>query len=141
MTTTSTARAISPDSGRPWADAGAWPVAEGVHRICVGAAAVHGLPVEGRVALYLVAPIAISVAACVVGASRLFRFSARRWRSGKGGPAAVLAACVALLAAVALVPAIYPAAEASYRQVASPRYRSDIDSLIICEVILTVAFI
>ncbi len=30
---TSTARAISPDSGRHWADPGAWPAAEGIHRI------------------------------------------------------------------------------------------------------------
>lgn len=29
----STATAVSPDSDRPWADAGAWPVAPGVHRI------------------------------------------------------------------------------------------------------------
>jgi glyoxylase-like metal-dependent hydrolase (beta-lactamase superfamily II) len=29
----STANAISSDSGRPWADEGAWPVAEGVYRI------------------------------------------------------------------------------------------------------------
>ncbi|MFW6772799.1 MBL fold metallo-hydrolase [Nocardioides sp. CPCC 205120] len=29
----STADAISPDSDRPWGDAGAWPVAPGVHRI------------------------------------------------------------------------------------------------------------
>ena len=33
MSTTSTAHAISPDSGRPWAEPGAWPVAEGLHRI------------------------------------------------------------------------------------------------------------
>ena len=30
---TSTARAVSPDSGRHWSEPGAWPVAEGVHRI------------------------------------------------------------------------------------------------------------
>lgn len=30
---TSTARSVSPDSGRPWADPGAWTVADGVHRI------------------------------------------------------------------------------------------------------------
>ena len=33
MTSTSTARAISPDSGQHWADPGAWPVAPGIHRI------------------------------------------------------------------------------------------------------------
>ena len=33
MTTTSTAHAISPDSGRHWAEPGAWPVADGIHRI------------------------------------------------------------------------------------------------------------
>jgi glyoxylase-like metal-dependent hydrolase (beta-lactamase superfamily II) len=33
VTTTSTAHAISPDSGRPWAEPGAWRVAEGIHRI------------------------------------------------------------------------------------------------------------
>ncbi len=33
MTSISTARAISPDSGQHWADPGAWPVAEGIHRI------------------------------------------------------------------------------------------------------------
>ena len=31
--TTSTAHAISPDSGRHWSDPGAWPVADGIHRI------------------------------------------------------------------------------------------------------------
>jgi len=30
---TSTARAVSPDSGLPWSAEGAWPVAEGIHRI------------------------------------------------------------------------------------------------------------
>ncbi|MFT4289161.1 MBL fold metallo-hydrolase [Nocardioides sp.] len=30
---TSTAYAVSPDSGEPWATPGAWPVAEGIHRI------------------------------------------------------------------------------------------------------------
>lgn len=29
----STAHAVSPDSGRHWSDPGAWPVAEGIHRI------------------------------------------------------------------------------------------------------------
>ncbi|MEN3308566.1 MAG: hypothetical protein V7603_4768 [Micromonosporaceae bacterium] len=33
MSTTSTARAISPDSGLHWAEPGAWPVADGIHRI------------------------------------------------------------------------------------------------------------
>jgi glyoxylase-like metal-dependent hydrolase (beta-lactamase superfamily II) len=33
VTTTSTARAISPDSGLPWAEPGAWRVADGLHRI------------------------------------------------------------------------------------------------------------
>jgi glyoxylase-like metal-dependent hydrolase (beta-lactamase superfamily II) len=33
VSTTSTAHAISPDSGLPWAEPGAWPVAEGLHRI------------------------------------------------------------------------------------------------------------
>jgi glyoxylase-like metal-dependent hydrolase (beta-lactamase superfamily II) len=33
VTSTSTARAISPDSGTHWAEPGAWPVAPGVHRI------------------------------------------------------------------------------------------------------------
>ncbi len=32
-TETSTARAVSPDSGTHWAAEGAWPVAEGIHRI------------------------------------------------------------------------------------------------------------
>lgn len=32
-TSTSTAHAVSPDSGRHWSEPGAWPVAEGVHRI------------------------------------------------------------------------------------------------------------
>jgi glyoxylase-like metal-dependent hydrolase (beta-lactamase superfamily II) len=30
---TSTAHAVSPDSGLPWSEPGAWPVAEGIHRI------------------------------------------------------------------------------------------------------------
>jgi glyoxylase-like metal-dependent hydrolase (beta-lactamase superfamily II) len=33
MPDSSTARAVSPDSGAPWSDAGAWPAAPGVHRI------------------------------------------------------------------------------------------------------------
>ncbi len=33
MTSTSTAHAISPDSGQHWTEPGAWPVADGVHRI------------------------------------------------------------------------------------------------------------
>jgi glyoxylase-like metal-dependent hydrolase (beta-lactamase superfamily II) len=33
VTTTSTASAVSSDSGLPWAEPGAWPVADGVHRI------------------------------------------------------------------------------------------------------------
>ena len=33
MTTASTARAVSADSGLPWAEPGAWPVAAGIHRI------------------------------------------------------------------------------------------------------------
>ena len=33
MTTTSTAHAISPDSGEHWSAPGAWPVAPGIHRI------------------------------------------------------------------------------------------------------------
>ncbi len=33
MSSPSTSRAVSPDSGRPWSDAGAWPVSPGVHRI------------------------------------------------------------------------------------------------------------
>ena len=33
MTSTDTAHSVSPDSGRHWTEPGAWPVAEGVHRI------------------------------------------------------------------------------------------------------------
>ena len=33
MTTTDTAHSVSPDSGQHWTEPGAWPVAEGVHRI------------------------------------------------------------------------------------------------------------
>jgi glyoxylase-like metal-dependent hydrolase (beta-lactamase superfamily II) len=33
VTTTSTAHAISPDSGLHWTEPGAWPVADGIHRI------------------------------------------------------------------------------------------------------------
>lgn len=29
----STARSVSPDSGLPWTAQGAWPVAEGIHRV------------------------------------------------------------------------------------------------------------
>ncbi|WP_299056724.1 MBL fold metallo-hydrolase [uncultured Nocardioides sp.] len=33
MSASSTARAVSPDSGAPWSEPGAWPAAPGVHRI------------------------------------------------------------------------------------------------------------
>lgn len=59
MTSTSTAHAVSPDSGLHWAEPGAWPVAEGIHRIPLplpmdGLRAVNVYTVETEQGLTLV---------------------------------------------------------------------------------------
>jgi len=59
MASTSTDRAVSPDSGQHWSEPGAWPVAEGVHRIPLplpqdGLRAVNVYAVESEAGLTLV---------------------------------------------------------------------------------------
>jgi glyoxylase-like metal-dependent hydrolase (beta-lactamase superfamily II) len=56
---TSTAHAVSPDSGRHWSDPGAWPVAEGIHRIPLplpmdGLKAINVYVIEGDDGLTLI---------------------------------------------------------------------------------------
>ncbi|MCW2794290.1 MAG: beta-lactamase domain protein [Nocardioides sp.] len=56
---TSTAHAVSPDSGRHWSDPGAWPVAEGIHRIPLplpmdGLKAINVYVIEGDTGLTLI---------------------------------------------------------------------------------------
>ncbi|VXC58276.1 MBL fold metallo-hydrolase [Nocardioides sp. AX2bis] len=59
MTSTPTSRAVSPDSGQHWTEPGAWPVADGVHRIPLplpqdGLRAVNVYAVESEAGLTLV---------------------------------------------------------------------------------------
>ncbi len=59
VTSTPTSRAVSPDSGQHWTEPGAWPVADGVHRIPLplpqdGLRAVNVYAVESEAGLTLV---------------------------------------------------------------------------------------
>lgn len=99
------------------------------------AAALHGLPIEDRVALYLVAPVAIAVAACVDGAARgavrVFAAldhpidPASWWKRGRSMTSGVglglLSAFLLALFGVAAV--VQPAAIGAYEEVQIPRYR------------------
>lgn len=114
----------------------------------IGAAAVHGLPIQGRVSLYLLPVMAILVAACVDGAIRgatyVWRTTDRHWWSrNRTAVAAVLtvAAVVATGGTVAFAgvlspnPAkarlaggpdkVEPAAAAAVREVTQPYDRDN----------------
>lgn len=95
----------------------------GVFVAALGAGALRAFPLEGRVAVYLIAPIAIAVAAGVDGAVRLLVRAVRRpggvRRLALGLPAALL--LIATVAATTLV--VSPAAVGAYHQVGQPRYR------------------
>jgi hypothetical protein len=103
----------------------------GVFLAAVGAAALRGLPAEGRVALYLVAPIAIAVVAAVDGAVRgvagvVRAVVARTPAANRLLPAArVLPALLAVAAVAGLAVVVQPATEGAYRQVEAPGYRDD----------------
>ncbi|WP_163509933.1 glycosyltransferase family 39 protein [Fodinicola acaciae] len=101
----------------------------------VCAAALNGLPLQDRVALYLVAPAAIAVAACVDGAARgaVRVFAALDqpidpdiwWKRGRpmtsGLGVGLLAAF--LLASVGGAAVVQPAAVGAYEETQIPRYR------------------
>jgi hypothetical protein len=95
-------------------------VLAGVFLAAIAAAAVQGLPLEGRVALYLVAPVAIAVAAAFAGAWTALLRSVRR-------PAlpTLVAGVAAIAVGIGVGLVVPPAAVGSYRQVAHPRYRDD----------------
>ena len=91
----------------------------GVFGAAVGAAALGGLPLQDRVALYLVAPVAMAVAAALCAAARVL---VQALRNGRHPVAAVLA--VGLLVALpGMVLAVRPAAAAALAEVRQPRYR------------------
>ena len=90
--------------------------------VAVVAAAVRGLPMVNRVALYLVAPVLILIAA---GAEGLVRLAApRRRRPGWSGHARRAAPVVAAAAVVALV--AVPAADAAVERSVDPPSRDAI---------------
>ncbi|WP_163505528.1 glycosyltransferase family 39 protein [Fodinicola acaciae] len=101
----------------------------------IGAAAVHGFPVEGRVALYLLAPIAILIAACVDGTIRGAAYVFRalkggelpdRWWSRTRPVAATIAVVLAVAAVVSVggtAVAAAPAAVSGVGEVVQPFYR------------------
>jgi hypothetical protein len=99
----------------------------------VAVAAVRAFPFEERVALYLVAPVLITVVAAIDGAVRLAVFGVRRALSGvdtskstrDGRALAVAAALVLVLigGVVALGVSVRPALAAGVAQARSPLYR------------------
>ncbi len=98
----------------------------GVFVAAVGAGAVRGLPLEGRVALYMVAPVAIAVAAAADGALRAGAAAARSLPGRIPAAARLLpAALLAIAMAAGLTVVVRPAAVSSYHQVIRPRYRDD----------------
>jgi hypothetical protein len=94
-----------------------------VFLMAIGAGALRGFPLEGRVAVYLIAPTVLAVAAAVDGAVRLLAWAVRRpgvsRRLGYALPSALLV--IATVAAVAYV--VRPAAVAAHHQVEQPLYR------------------
>ena len=98
----------------------------GVLGTAIGAAAVRGMPIEDRVALYLVGPMVIMVVAAFDGAiralGRLNRRDDRVRRQGLGVAAVALALVVGLGGALM---SLRPAAVAAYDQVTEPLYRDN----------------
>jgi hypothetical protein len=102
----------------------------GVFVGAVGSAVVHGLPLEDRVSLYLVAPVAVAVAAGIDATIRLVAHTARQRPEHPGADRAatvriVLAGALAAAAVAGLGAMVWPAATASYHEVVSPRVRDD----------------
>lgn len=111
----------------------------GVFGAAVGAAALGRLPMEDRVALYLVAPAAIAVAAAFDGAARALVRAVRYDRDGQPRAAgdapparavqgvrrrvAVAVALALLVAVPGMVLAVRPAVVAAVDEVRHPRYR------------------
>jgi hypothetical protein len=102
----------------------------GVFVAAVGAGALRAFPVEGRVALYLVAPTAIAVAAAVDGVARVIASALPTRRIGNSGPLPTAArffaaAFLAVATAVGIQGVVRPAAADAYDEVTQPLYRDD----------------
>jgi hypothetical protein len=103
----------------------------GVFVTAIGAAALRGFPLEDRVALYMVAPTAIAVAAAADGAARLlvraFRIRRDAEARTRGRMPELVRLGAALLAAgmaVGMAAVVArPAAVNAYHEVTEPRYR------------------
>jgi hypothetical protein len=96
----------------------------GVFLAAIGAAAFRGFPFEGRVALYLIAPMAIAVAAAIAAAVDAVVAGVRQ-AGGRRMLRPALAALLAVVATAALALAVRPSAVNAYHQVTQPRYRDD----------------
>lgn len=98
----------------------------GVFSAAIGAAIVGGLPLEERVALYLVGPTLILVVAALDGGVRALIALSRQVSGRPLNAAAAIGMAFALAAGLSgLVLAVKPAAAAAYEEVRQPLYRDN----------------
>lgn len=95
----------------------------GLGAAALGAAALRAYPWEGRIAVYLLAPVLIAAAAGVDAAVRVAVHTVRALRSGDRGWRPVAALAAATVAIVVMGVAATPSFADGGNQVRQPRYR------------------